>query len=398
MNRERVLIGLLLLVTIGSALLYWRLRYPAFGGQSLNEWIEEYKEAMYLRDNPGPNHRGADYAVDAIRKMGPTAVSRLVGMMETKDSRLNLVLIDLARKQSLVDVPFDPASSRRSLPVEILCDLGPSASNAVPRLMRLLYDTELSTDAGRVLAAIGTASVPSLVGALAAEQGHARSLAAQALGWMGADASPAVPLLVERLQETNRVVRSAVIRSLGAIGSPKLEIEKRLTSLLHTSDALDASCGLASLGSNCVPILTRALTNADPKVRVAGIAGLQTWRDKVKRWGWATDPRTQRHLQYSHSTIFNLKALSANMVSLKGRTNTFLARTLIENLVDPDPRVRELSTAMLAGFPTEVSIIKPALNKALGDESEPVRSVARRSLEELEKAAALETGSSVEAK
>jgi HEAT repeat protein len=396
MKRERVLIGLLLVVTIGSALFYWHLRNPSFGGQSLNEWIEEYKEAMDSRDNPGPNHRGADYAVDAVRKMGPAAVSRLVGMMEAKDSRLKLELIDLARKQSMVDVPFDPASSRRSLPVEILCDLGPSASSAVPRLIPLLHDSELGSDAGRVLAAIGASSVRLLVTELTVEDVYTRSLAAQALGWMGEEAAPAVPLLVERLQDTNRTVRSAVIRSLGAIGSPKLEIEKRLASLLHTSDALYAACGLASLGSNCVPILTRALTNADPKVRVAGVAGLQTWRDRVKRWGWATDPRTQRHLQYRHSAMFNLKAVSANMITLKGRTNTFLARTLVENLAERDPQVRELSAAMLAGFPSEVSIIKPALRKVLDDESELVRSAARRALAELETAAS--GGSGTDAK
>ena len=387
MKRERAFIGLLMVVTIGSVAFYWRLRTPAFGGQSLNEWIEEYKEAMYARDNPGPSHRSADHAVDAIRKMGPTAVSRLLSMMETKDSRLKLALTDLARKQSMVDVPFDPASSRRSIPTEILCDLGPWASNAVPRLIRLLHDTELGSDAGRVLAAIGASSVRPLVTELTVEEVHTRSIAAQALGWMREDAAPAVPFLLGRLQETNQAVRSAVIRSLGAIGSPKLEIEKRLASLLHTSDALDAACGLASLGSNCVPILTRALTNADPKVRVASIAGLQTWRDRVKRWGWATDPRTQRHLQYRHSVVFNLKAMSANMITLKGKTNTFLARTLIENLAERDPQVRELSAAMLAGFPSEASIIKPALRKVLDDESEVVRMAARRALAGFETAA-----------
>ena len=165
---------------------------------------------------------------------------------------------------------------------------------------------------------------------------------------------------------------------------------------MHTSDALDAACGLASLGSNCVPILTRALTNADPKVRVAGVAGLQTWRDRVKRWGRETDPRTQRHLQYTHSVMFNLKALSANMIILKGRTNTFLARTLIENLAERDPQVRELSAAMLAGFPSEVSIIKPALRKVLDDESEPVRMAARKALAELE--TAVSSGSRTDSK
>lgn len=383
MKRRQVMVLLLIVVIAGSAFYYVNSRYPSARGMSLNEWIEVYSEARFGREKVQPNHHAADEAIAAIREMGNPAVKRLTDKLETRDSRSMLVLHDLSRRQSLIDIPFEPASSKRHVPAEILCDLGVVVSNSVPRLVRMLDDPELGPDAARVLAAVGHASLDPLIGSMKSQNVLARSLAAQALGWMGTNAAPAMPELVELMRDTNRVVRSAVIRSLGAIGTSKPEMEQMLTRLLHSADAGDAACGLMNFESNCVLIFTRSLTNSSRATLAASITALQSWRDRKRYAALPNHPRTQRYLKQRERAAFNLKALGTDLILQRNVSTAYVARTLLPNLNEPDSRVRELSADMLSGFPSEAKLIRPALQKASGDSDALVRAAARRSLERL---------------
>jgi HEAT repeat protein len=359
-------------------------RGPSYQGLTLEEWLVEFDKGFYdAAPSIFPRKPYPSDPVEAIRNMGQPAVDALLERMTYEDPAWKLRLIALARKQSLIKVRFKPADARRGGAFSALCELGSSASNAVPRLVGLLSNDDLGIFAERVLARIGRASVEPLRARLAHEDRKVRLQAVQILGWIGPEAAPAVPQLIHSLADTNRIMRGPVIRALGAIGAPRDEMEQRLTGLLHVpEDAPDAVCGLVSLGSNSIPVLTRALTNEHSAVRAASHDGLMVWQELRREEAGQTAPagKVTRLLRRGH---YDYLVRSMRFTSFAGREAFMSTLALIGNLNDPDPRVRELSAAMLAGFPTESDRIVPALEKCLADPDAGVRAAVRSSREQL---------------
>jgi len=367
-------------------------RELSYQGLTLDEWLEEFDRGFYTAPKSiWPRSPYPSNPDEAIRSMGQPAVDALLDRMTYEDPAWKLKLIALAQKQSLFKVNFKPAGARRGGAFSALCELGPSASNAVPRLVAWLSDRELGDEAAMVLATIGRASVESLQARLAHEDSKVRAPAAKVLGWIGPDAASAVPQLVHSLSDTNRAVRSAAIRALGAIGEPRNKMEQRLVSLLHVpQDAFDAVCGLVLMGTNSIPVLTRAMTNEHAAVRWAGAGGVKFWQDYHRRPP-ANRERNPKRWRQSYRTMMLLQTAHGSLqmrVELESRT---LATLLIDNLEVLDSRVRELSAAMLTGFPTESARSVPALEKCLQDEDATVRTAARRSLAQLPKPAPAES-------
>jgi len=359
-------------------------RELSYQGLTLNEWLEDFDRGFYTAPKAiFPRSPYPSDPVEAIRSMGQPAVDALLERMTTTDPAWKLKLFELARKQSFFKVRFKPAGARRGGAFSALCELGPSASNAVPRLVGLLSDGDLGNYSEYLLASIGRASVEPLQARLASEDPKVRLQAAKVLGWIGPDAASAVTQLVHSLSDTNRAVRSAAIRALGAIGEPRDEMEQRLIGLLHVpEDAFDAACGLVLMGTNSIPVLTRAMTNEHSAVRWAGAGGVKFWQDYHRR---PTANRESGPIQWRQSarTMMLLKAAHGSLQMRGGTESRSLVTLLIDNLEGPDSRVRELSAAMLAGFPTESARSVPALEKCLQDEDATVRTTVRRSLEQL---------------
>jgi len=383
-----ITIGFLAALGIGGALAMAVLhhREPSFQGRSLGQWMEEYERVLSApqvsKDAP-PAY--PTEAVEAIRRMGQPAVDALLQQMGAKDPQWKLKLIALVQKQSLFKVEFQRADVRRGRANAVLCELGPAASNAVPTLVAWLSDDERANPAAQVLASIGRASVGPVLAQLANGDTKVRQQAVQVLGWIGPDANQAVPWLVNCLSETNRALRNAAIRALGAIGVPRDEIEPRLIGLLHQpEDAVDAACGLVCMEAKLIPMLTRALTNEHSKVRLAGMAGLAFLQD-IRRMPHLQTERDRLHWKQRQSMRFNLTTMRVRLQQQSAGEDRVLAFVLVNNLQDPDPRVRELSAAMLAGFPSEVARSVPALEKCLQDADTTVRATARRSLDQLPK-------------
>ena len=387
MKRGRlIIIGFLAALGIGGALVMAVLHKPepSFQGKSLSEWLENYERVVLAQSPlPWPRSPYPTEALEAVRSMGQPAVDILLDRMNASDPAWKLKLVSLARKQSLFKVQFQPANRRRSVAVAVLGDLGSSVSNAVPTLVARLSDESLGDTAASLLAGIGRASVEPLQARLAHKDPKVRRQAAQILGWIGPDAASAVPQLIHSLSDTNEGMRGSAIRALGAIGVPHDEIELRLIGLLHVpEDALDAACGLVAMGSNNIPLLTRALTNEHAAVRVAGLGGLRFWRDYRRR---APADRERNPVQWRQRTSsgLDLKTFQGTLQQLSAGEHQAQVSALIGNLDDPNPRVRELSAAMLAGFPTESARSVPVLDLCLGDPDAVVRAAARRSMERL---------------
>ena len=391
---QLITIGFIVALSIGGASVMAVLqgRELSYQGLTLEEWLEEFDRGFYNASKSiWPRRTYPSDPVEAIRSMGQPAVDALLDRMTYEDPAWKLRLIALIQKQSLIKLSFKPAGARRGGAFSALCELGPSASNAVPRLVAWLSDRDLGNYSEYLLASIGRASVEPLQTRLASEDPKVRATAAKVLGWIGPDATSAVPQLVHSLSDTNRAVRSAAIRALGAIGEPRDEMEQRLIGLLHVpEDAFDAACGLVYLGTNSIPVLTRAMTNEHSAVRWAGAGGVKFWQDYHRRPP-ANRERSPMQWRQSNRTRMLLEAAHGSLPMRAGMESRSLVTLLIDNLEVPDPRVRELSAAMLAGFPTESARSVPALEKCLLDEDAAVRTTVRRSLEQLPKPAPAES-------
>src|SRR6266581_685504 len=94
--KKATYIVLLFLVGVLGIGVAWRVlpaREPIYHGKPLSAWLEDLNStSLYTQDT----------AKAAIRDMGTSAVPALVQVLRARDSRLKLVLMDLAGKQSVV--------------------------------------------------------------------------------------------------------------------------------------------------------------------------------------------------------------------------------------------------------------------------------------------------------
>lgn len=365
------------------------LREPTFEGKTFSQWLANYERISSLKSvRAGAPQPVPQEAIEAFRSMGEPAVRRLIDRIDAHDPPWKLQLLALARKQSFFKLTSQPANVRRQWATLILVDLGPTASNAVPRLIDWVITDKWGDAAGQVLAAIGPAAVAPLRTLLHDTNQATRIRAMTILGWIGAEATPAIPDLAGFLSGTNRAVRSAAIRTLGAVALPGSEIEQRLVQLFHDPrDTFDGAYALVSIGSNAIPVLTRGLTNQQVNVRCAAVGALRAWAN-----GWRDTPRTPReHLRWKVglSSTFDARALT---VALRPESeSSTLTLMLVKNLDDPDPQVRELSARMLAVFPPGGEQVLWGLERCAQDPVLAVRAAAQETLVELRKANAFGT-------
>lgn len=122
----------------------------------------------------------------------------------------------------------DPSYAVRFRAAKALRDLGPEASPAVPALAQALSDPryEMRLFAAEALSEIGPAAASALPEIMAALRSNDRDQEGPhliiTLGNIGTEAGPAVPLLIDILEnENDDLTRSLATESLGKIGDPK---------------------------------------------------------------------------------------------------------------------------------------------------------------------------------
>lgn len=372
--------GILAGVLLAGLCLHSYLSRLKFAGLSLDEWIGEYQEGLYSPNNASPHHQRADEAVDAIQQMGPAAVEQLVKRAKTKDSMLKLLAADLARMQSVMDISFDFAGNTRSPAISILCDLGASASNAIPAMIKLLRDDELGNEASQILGSIGQPAVEPLLTLVTNQDARLQLMAALSLGMMGRKAASAEPVLWVCVGSSNSVLRGAALRALGSIIDPTETAALRFIPYLQKAEtAKDAACALLQMDTNGLEPLTLALTNSNPKIASAAVAGLEVWRFCVQAPP-AKHERERRWNSQMWTRLFNLKAITALFQTQSGDAARFIAPSLATNILICPPKVRELSIKMAALFPSQAKILRPAIEAVSSDEDLAVHSAALETL------------------
>ena len=309
-KRYRIALAVLLVAVVSG--IAWQvlcLREPVYQGKRLSFWLQRYSP-----DGDSPE------VDDALRMMGTNAIPTLLENLQAKDSLLKLNLAALG-------VHYTPAETRHMRAEKGLKALGADASNAVPSLIEI-YERGRSSSAGRaaanVLAEIGPSAkqaIPALVKSATSTNSQVRAFAVYTLGrmalepevvdpvlikslhdpdrevrynaafglsalaFMGGDAKVAVPALVETLKDTYGTARAAAAMALGHIhAEPRLAVPTLIESL-HDPDVFVRTHAAASLGE----FGTNAKPAVDPLVELLSETN-QDARNAVSKALRAIDP------------------------------------------------------------------------------------------------------------
>ncbi len=219
MKNSRLLAAFVLAGLFGAAAVLYlsQPREPVYNGQPVSHWIRGL----------GSNHVTRNEASNkAFHQIGTNALPVLIKMLRAKDSKVKLWVRRLSGKPAFVRHHFTLAEADRISAVLGFSELGPLAKPAVPALIALLPDDEISEDAARALASIGSEAVKPLIAALKNPNPKTRLGAITALGGIGSGASQALPALSRCLRDEDVTVRVAAAEAIKKI-NPKPSVKER---------------------------------------------------------------------------------------------------------------------------------------------------------------------------
>lgn len=160
----------------------------------------------------------------------------------------------------LIETLRDDDLLTRWFAAAVLGKVGPQARTAVDELVKLLH---AGKEPPRVPTRIGFGGMPAPPDRLAV-------VAARALGEIGAEASGAVPALMEALADPDPTLRAEAARALGAIGPAAHEAVAALVWRFRDTEsnvAHNAASALGLIGAPAVPALIDALGQGSGDVR-----------------------------------------------------------------------------------------------------------------------------------
>jgi HEAT repeat protein len=180
-------------------------------------------------------------ASKAINSLGTNAIPFLIKWIQENPSPLRIRLMQLEKRFSKTSFFVAPVH-RANEAIYAFHALGTNADFAVPPLTRLMLDANSTTISHRAVYALGysqrDSAVRALVGVLT--NAHAptdlRLTSADALQYEGASVAPAVPFLVECLEDKDTNLSTLTAGTLGQLKlSPKLVVPA-LVKMTHRND------------------------------------------------------------------------------------------------------------------------------------------------------------------
>jgi hypothetical protein len=281
--RKRAQFALAALLLAITGLIVWqvvRLREPVYQGKRLSVWLRQYSADA---DSPETD--------EALRAIGTNAIPILLAELQAREPRLKVSL-------PMLGLYYIPAENRHVWGQKGFSALGNDASNAASPLMRI-YERDISPSsrhaAANALVEIGPAasiSIPVLIKSAGSTNAEVRAFAVYtvgrmavepkvvdpvlikslrdpdrevrynaafglgALAFMGGDAKPAVPALVETLNDSYPTARAAAAMALGHIHAQPDVVVPALITALQDSQVFvrgQASSALGEFGTNAKP-------------------------------------------------------------------------------------------------------------------------------------------------
>jgi HEAT repeat protein len=314
--------------------------------------------------------------------------------------------------------------------VQWLADIGPSAREAVPALVKALHDRNwaVATAAAYALNRIdidaGRQAVPDLVKELKlGTDNWVKDLPARVLGNMGPAAQEAVPTLMEAAQGSDLELRAGALKALIGIEPTSTQAAALATAALKDNEksvrlaAAQAMANLISPPKEAVSALTEAFNDSYWQVRFASIESLgqmghgaensveafrqyiETHKDEPSNEEKHLVSQAHYALARIHDNIkpeIHVRTLTR---MLKGNVGSkdYAARELakwgsdapqavpdlVDALKDPDKLVRYWAATALGTIGPAAKQAEPALTEALQDESWVVRTRAEWALKRI---------------
>jgi HEAT repeat protein len=178
-NRRGLVFACLFVVIVSGV--SWQLldqQEPVYQGKPLSCWLTDFDSASV---------QSSQKAVVAVRAIGTNSFPVLKKMLRTTDPSWKKSLLAFNARQSLIQIRITAASVTRYRAVEGYSALGAAAKQEVAVLMDIM---ELEANA------------------------EVRSDVAAALGGIGPEAKPAIPLLMKAAQDQNQGLRHSAIFAL----------------------------------------------------------------------------------------------------------------------------------------------------------------------------------------
>lgn len=283
-------------------------------------------------------------AARGLGELGPAAASASGGLLAAAsdpDARIRAAALG-----SLVSVraPSDTLVAR--------VDAGLKDPSPIVRATAAQLVPHLGNDAPQVAA--------PLLAALNDQDENVRISAAQVLGSIGAAAQPAVKTLVDLLPNADAPARVRMLGVLGLLGEPAKPALPQVKSYLENSDpavraAALAAYGRLETGDAKLPVIIKALSDGDPKVRQAAAEAV---RPVISKAPTAIPPLLTMLAQENER--------SYAMESLR-RANITEVPQIIQMLEIPEYTVRMFACQLVIKLGPAAKDTKTALEKVAQD-------------------------------
>jgi HEAT repeat protein len=291
---------------------------PVYRGVRLSVWLQGYNR---FTTNSAPVRKtDREKASEAVRHLGTNAIPRLLSMLRSRDSDSTRRLMNLLRKQHVVKIAPAPVDDRYYEAAQAFFVLGASASNAVPKLIRI-YGSNVSEES--------------------------RWAILDSLGYIGPAASGAVTFLLQELTNTNAIVRIDSIIALGSIRAQPEIVVPALLKYLHDpipGVRLNAVASLGLFGKDARSATTEILgllQGQDHWLRERAVYSLCKLYAEIG--SSPADSFNSKSSEYKSSTLIDV----INGLEALGTNARPAIPMLVKFLAVPDATVRTRATTAL---------------------------------------------------
>ncbi|NOS68939.1 MAG: HEAT repeat domain-containing protein [Verrucomicrobia bacterium] len=240
--RSRNIIAFLVVVAIAFiAWLVLRSREPQYDGSKLTEWIVQY-------GNPEEDEKTDPEARTAIRAIGTRAIPRLLNYVSAKDSATKEALMQLARKQEVIEFKITSAAEFHKLAVAGFHALGKEGAPAIPSLVALMNDTNSGQTAIECLWGIGSESTEVLIAGTKHTNYEIRWRCVWVLSNVATNSPAALAAIIRLLDDNDSEVRYDATLALGRFQHRPAEVVPLLIRALNARDSKQENCAALALG------------------------------------------------------------------------------------------------------------------------------------------------------
>jgi hypothetical protein len=213
---------------------------PVYQGKTLSLWLDDYFQSRWTSHDPVTRTN----AEEAVRQIGTNAIPTLLKMIKAQNpSPVMFKLMELARNRRLEKLLYPRSAFQRHVQaLEAFRILNTNAACAVPELISISDEPRYPTS---------------------------QEYAMRALGSIGPDAKPAIPVLLKNFTNMNANVRGAALTAFCAVEVNANMVVPAIKGMLKDSD-LNVRMGVAVYLRN---------NTRKPAIRSAIPELLEVWQD-----------------------------------------------------------------------------------------------------------------------